>query len=160
MEDVLVQTRVPKPLGKWIALQASRSGETAAAWLRRLLVREANMARVNAWVRPLDRCDPSVLAVNPVGPTYVLERLQILDGDQAVFSLVDADRGVAVTKEGWQQTEWFKKPTDYRFILEASPYPWGLKSASFNSTTKRVEVFLAVDHKYASSKYPSIFEVS
>ena len=152
MKDMLVQTRVPRLLGKWISTQADLSGETVAAWLRRLLVKEASLARVSAWVRPSDRCDPSVMAVNPVLPNYLLERLKVLDGDQALFALSDPEHGVPVTKEGWQQTEWFKRPGDHRFVLDGSPHPWWMKSASFNSTAKRMEVFLAVDQEYGKAR--------
>jgi hypothetical protein len=47
--DVLVQTVLPRSLGKWVKDQAEAAGLSTAAWLRRLVMQAQSEVWVNAW---------------------------------------------------------------------------------------------------------------
>jgi hypothetical protein len=146
--DPLVQTRIPRHIARWLASRAKAEGTTVAGWLRQLIIKEHDMQRVAAWIRPLNKCDPMVADSYAADPNIYLDRLEQLPNGETIYALVSADRGIPVGWEGWQLSDLYRAPDAHRVLLRGNPRPMRLVTASFNETAKRVEITLAVDKSY------------
>jgi hypothetical protein len=153
MADVLIQTRVPDRVAKWIANRADAEGDTIAGWTRRLFFREATMARVKAWILPLSGCDPQVVLHRGAPANYVLELLRELTPSASVYAVGHGEgtnrAGSPVRGETTLvDLPWFRKPTDHRVVLSGSPRPLRIVKALYNDTAQRLELTLDVDVLY------------
>jgi hypothetical protein len=144
MTDRLVQTRIPERVAQWVTERATASGDTVASWLRRLLIREANMQFVRGWVEELRRCDPTVLLPNARPAQYLLE-LQRGEGDPRII-------GMPVSQNVLQtQTMWFRSVDANRFVLEGSPKPFKIRKMIFDANASRAQITLEVDEEFPAN---------
>jgi len=153
MADVLVQTRVPDRVAKWVARKAEAEGDTIAGWTRRLLIREASTARVKAWILPSNKCDPQVVLFQGCPAEHVLELVRELTPTASVFAVgygEATDRaGTPIRRqELFLDKPWFRNSSDYRVVLGGSPKPWLIAKAFYNETAERLELTLDVDTRY------------
>jgi hypothetical protein len=137
-DDVVIQTRVPPEIGAELAFIASDNGESTAAWVRRLIFREINLARVKAWVAP-SREDP-VKVFTKGGPhKYLLHPCRHITALVRTFKLTDPF-GTSIQTHMLIEQPWYQKPSQFRFVLDRSPSPWRIISILTDEITLRVEV--------------------
>jgi hypothetical protein len=137
--ETLIQTRVPRNIGDEIAFIAYDDGDTVAAWLRRLIVREMGFVRIKAWVVAAARANPvRVFAADEPAHYALLARREITPLDR-VFLLTDP-AGKPVSDRLLLEYEWFKKPNQFRFVLERSPAPWQIVTMIGHEITLHAEV--------------------
>jgi hypothetical protein len=157
MTDRLVQTRIPERVAQWVTERATASGDTVASWLRRLLIREANMQFVRGWVEELRRCDPTVLLPNARPAQYLLELQRELTPTASVFTLLHGEGdpriiGMPVSQNVLQtQTMWFRSVDANRFVLEGSPKPFKIRKMIFDANASRAQITLEVDEEFPAN---------
>jgi hypothetical protein len=147
MADVLVQTRVPTPVGTWLKRKAGLEGDTVAGLVRRMLVGEASAPGTLAWLRHLRECEPAIFLISPPKPEYRLERLRHVDADALLVALQAPD-GRPIAPQEWRSTSYFPKLQEYRIVLEGSSTPWEVRSDIFNRTAKRLELVITADRLF------------
>ena len=145
MSDVLVQTRVPDRTAAWVSQRAEADGDSVAGWLRRLLVREAGMAAVAAWLVSERQSDPRVFFNDPPKPHVVLELVTRLSGDEGVYTPVDPRTGSPKPERWFRETDFFREPEKMRFLMAGSPYPLKLAASQWNTRARRLEWTLRVE---------------
>jgi hypothetical protein len=137
--ETFIQTRVPRNVAAEIAFIAYDEGDTVAAWLRRLVVREVGFVRIKAWVVAAARANPArVFAAGEPAHYALLARRHITPLDR-VFLLTDLS-GKPVSDRLLLEYEWFKKPHKFRFVLERSPAPWQMLTMIGHEITLHAEV--------------------
>jgi hypothetical protein len=137
--DILIQTRLPGELAAAVAHIADDEGESVAGWVRRLVFREMNVVRVKAWVAHARRLDPKLVFAGSTAPTYWLRAHRVITPLDRVFVLTDR-YGQPLENEALLEQEWFKKPSDFRFVLDRSPTPWRIVTTIGDEITLHAEV--------------------
>jgi hypothetical protein len=141
MADVLVQTRVPPAVGRWLAKQATNDGLSAAAWVRRLLLKEMSAMRTEGWVVPASQKHPPTST-----PSWILERCRDVSATEVEFAVLHGPGhqkpGSPVTDAFLGDVDWYKQPAAYRFRLKGSAVPWAIVRTVYNATTARMEILL------------------
>src|SRR3954452_15404336 len=95
MADIVVQTRVPEDVAAGVAFISSDEGESVSAWVRRLLVREVNLAAVKAWVAPARGLNPVQVFRGRESNRYVLRPRGVITPLDRAFWFGDVlERGV------------------------------------------------------------------
>jgi hypothetical protein len=122
MPEQLVQTRVPKDIGKKIAEAARLEGDTVAGWIRRLLFRQFGVAFVEAWTRPVGSAAPDEGVTSRAQPQYLLRPLRDISASDRVFVLHDHTRA-PVTPDTLRESAAAASRARW-FILRGSPVPW------------------------------------
>jgi hypothetical protein len=137
-EDVVIQTRVPPEIAAELAFIASDDGDSTAAWVRRLIFREINLARVKAWVTPRGE-DPVKVFTKGGAHQYILRPQHQITPLVRAFKLADP-LGESIGTHTLIEQPWYQKPHQFRFVLDRSPSPWRIISILTNEITLRVEV--------------------
>ncbi len=120
--EVLIQTRVPEDVAGWVAEMAYETGDTASGWVRRIVMRDYRQANVLAMVRHKGESNPLLLLAH-FSPTHSLAATNHITALDREFLLLDS-QGQALTRSEVTGQDWFRRPSEYRFILEGSPNPW------------------------------------
>jgi hypothetical protein len=144
--DILVQTRLPRPVAKWLKERAEREGESIAGSLRRLAVTEATRAIVPSWVCHETQCDPVVVLGRGRLPHYQLRFLSDVGGRDVRFRLL-ATSGAAITGDAWRSTGYFPKLDEHRFVLAGDHRPWMIVSSWENALVNGIEVTLRPEER-------------
>jgi hypothetical protein len=144
--DILVQTRLPRPVAKWLKERAQREGESIAASLRRLAVTEATRALVSAWVCHETDCDPSATFARGTLPHYQLRFLTDVGGRGVRFRLT-MPSGAPVTRDVWRATGYFRKLDDHRFVLAGDHRPWMVMVSWENTLVNCMEITLRPEER-------------
>lgn len=139
--DVLVQTRLPPAVAKWLKNRADQDGDSVAGVLRRLAVGEALRATVPCWIMPENQSDPQVILGRGTLPHYHLRLLDQIIGGDARFQ-VTTTNGHRVSGDVWRSTGYFATLDQRRFILSGDHRPWRLVTSWENIQTKCMEVTL------------------
>jgi hypothetical protein len=156
MPDVLLQTRVPPPIARWVNRRADEEGDTVAGWLRRHLTKEASMARVKAWIYPLRQTDPRGTLYTRPPAMYFFERLRELSPTAAVHAIC---YGETTSRPGHPvrgemellDTTWFRDLADARVTLDGGPRPHRILNVVYNSTQQYWEITTEVDLAYPTA---------
>jgi hypothetical protein len=146
MTDVLVQTRLPRPVARWLKERAENEGESIAGSLRRLAVTEATRAVVPCWVYYETQCDPAVVFGRGTLPHYHLKFVSDIGGRDVRFRLMTTN-GLHVTADAWRATGYFAKLDQHRFVLSGDHRPWMLVSSWENALVNCIEVTLRPEER-------------
>jgi hypothetical protein len=144
--DILVQTRLPRVVAKWLKERAEREGDSIAGALRRLAVTEATRAVVASWVYHETQCDPAVVLARGALPHYHLKFLGDVAGGDVRFRLLTTN-GRPVTGEAWRSTGYFPRLDEHRFVLTGDHRPWMIVSAWENALVNCMEVTLRPEER-------------
>ena len=151
MKDVLLQTRVPIDYGEWVSKAAEIDGVSVAAWLRRLVMAEAQKMRVEAWVVNHGKENP-IAYVNCAPPpaSYFLELDQRFSQERKkTFAMRHGPShnlpGADVKAEWLSRLSWFNDFGSVWFLLKGSPNPWSVVETIFDETKSTVLITLAQD---------------
>lgn len=147
MTDFLVQTRLPKSLETIILQLASLEGDTVAAWVRRLILRELNPPRVGAFVKARMHADPRVVLNQGEDPQVYLVALREVSATERVFSLFHGHGsggavGSPMGERAFLQLPAFTRTAEHQMILRGSPNRWEIVAAIFEERAQRVEITL------------------
>ncbi|MFZ4734651.1 MAG: hypothetical protein ACOYM9_01820 [Bradymonadia bacterium] len=135
--EALVQTRVPREVAESVAALAATEGLSVAAWLRRMLIKEATKMRIRAWV-----VQGAETAVNrEIAPSCLLEHVRDISATEAVVHVLNKS-GVPETLSEVSRYGWIKEPEKFRFYLEGGPAPWTVVRAWWDSRAAREELVL------------------
>ena len=145
---MLLQTRVPRQIGLWIANQATFEGLSVASWLRRLVLQEVHRMHTQAWVVSHDE-DPVTYQQIANPALYILERKGDLSATEVAFWLLHGPSheqpGKPVTPAWLVDVEWYKSPAGKRFVLEGSADRWRIMRTMHDHTAGRIELVLQVE---------------
>jgi hypothetical protein len=117
---------------------AHETGETAAGWVRRLVMRDYGRGTVPAVIRHVDSCNPPEVLAH-FSPTHNLLPIAHITPLDREFLLVDL-RGEPLTRNQLTTQAWFREPSEHRFVLECSPYPWRIVTLIGSSITLHVDL--------------------
>ena len=149
MSDLLIQTRVPEEIGRWAMQKAANEGLSMAAWLRRLLISEANRRRTEDGVVPKDEANPGRYLVAPPAPDHLLERTRDISTNEVAFWMLHGSptekRAKPVSAEWLGDVNWNRRPDEYRFLIKGSPRPWVIARIMNDTTAGRMELVLRME---------------
>jgi len=141
MTELLVQTRLPKPIGEWVLRVAAAEGVSTAAWLRRAVMGIAEGTRIEAWfARPGESLDSFHYSAPRVHVT--LQLLERGAGGRCLFSPMHPPTH-SHAGQPWSEA-WFKDSDLFRaqqqrvLVLRGSPVPWRILSSMFDSSEQRL----------------------
>jgi hypothetical protein len=136
--ETLIQTRVPQDVAGWVAEMAYETGETAAGWVRRLVMRDYRQGTVPAVIRHVDNCNPPEVLAH-FSPTHNLLPIAHITPLDREFLLVDLS-GEPLTRHQLMLQAWFREPGEHRFVLECSPQPWRIVTLVGSAITLHVDI--------------------
>jgi len=136
--EVLIQTRVPEDVAGWVAEMAYETGDTAAGWIRRLVMRDYRQSTVEAMVRHKNDCNPLPLLAHFSATHYLAPTAHITALDRE-FVLVSLE-GEPLPRHQITGQAWFREPSEHRFVLEGSPNPWRIVTLVGSAITLHVDL--------------------
>jgi hypothetical protein len=141
MSDVMVQTRLPGEVAKWLKARADRDGDSVAGALRRLAVAESTKAIVHAWLKPEAEADSVAVMGRGEIPHFHLQVVEHLPFGEILARLYTTD-GHRVPGDFWRSTGYFAQLDQHRFLLKGDHRAWKIISSFENSQLKVVELRL------------------
>jgi hypothetical protein len=144
MAELLLQTRVPQSVGKWVAKVAEAEGISLAAWLRRSVMAAAGGKRVDAW---LARPREDIVTFHHSAPRVhmTLQLLERAPSGQCLFALLHppthGHAGEPWSEHYFTDSEVFKSQHERVLVLRGSPMAWRIASSMFDTATQRVELW-------------------
>lgn len=146
MTDVLIQTRVPMPIARWLKDRADHEGDTVAGLLRRMTVTEAMRAIVPAWIYPDNQCDPAVVLNRGTAPFFFLQLIEGLPNGDLRFRLLNNERQPVAAFQ-WQNAAFFPNLDKYRFVLRGDHRPWIVHGSWENADAGCIEVVIRPEER-------------
>jgi hypothetical protein len=147
MQDPLLQTRVPASVYQRVQDAAGEQGDTVAAWLRRLVIKETRMNRIAAWLCHHRHADPTVHfhPENHGAPSHFLEPLRDHGALERTFLLFGPDGYTPVTFDIWRKSQGFMRQAEHVFLLDGSANVWRIATVVSEATTGLMEISLSAE---------------
>ncbi len=124
--DLLVQTVLARPLGKWVKQQADEAGLSTAAWLRKLIMQKQSELWVRAWSLPPNR---TVREARVSVHAMWLERVAVHANDSIEFRVYERAGGLPLlakkVAEGGEYPD-LRAELEGRLLLDGSDDLWSV----------------------------------
>lgn len=144
MNEALIQTRIPMDIAERIAGLTNTEGLSVASWLRRLVMKEVNRMKSDAWFARKTEIP------NTNGPARCyLERVHEFSPTEVEFGLLHGPShpfpGSPMSQEYLSDFAWYNQQDEHRFFLRGNPSPWSIARTVYDNTSGRMLIVLRID---------------